>query len=120
MAVLYTFVAPVSAPLDPGSSRDHKPRILMADFGDGYSQRAADGINNDPETRELSWTNLTKAEKDVIDSFFKARGGWQSFFYDHKGGLNPLVYVCTTWKVVDVDYDVYTVSATFQQVYDLG
>ena len=119
MAVQYTFIPPASAPLDFGSSREHKPKVLMAEFGDGYSQRAADGTNNDPAMREFTWTNLSEEESDAIDGFFKARNGWQSFFYDHQNRGNPLVYVCTGWKVVDADYNVYTVSASFRQVYDL-
>lgn len=119
MAVNFTFTPPETAPLDPGSSREHEPKVLMAEFGDGYSQRAAEGINNDPAMREFSWTNLDEDEKDVIDEFFTARNGWQSFFYDHKNAGNPLVYICKKWAVVDVDYNTYTVTASFQQVYDL-
>lgn len=122
MPVAYTFTPPLvdDIPiLDPGSSRKHTPKVLKADFGDGYSQRAVDGINNDPSQRSFSWTNLTEDEKDQIDKFFIARRGAESFFYDHRNKGVPLVYICTEWEVVDVDYDVYTVTASFQQVYDL-
>lgn len=122
MAVLYTFTPPLvdGVPiLDPGSTRSHKPKVLMPEYGDGYSQRAADGINNDPAARAFSWTNLTEVEKDQIDKFFIARNGVESFFYDHKNRGKPLVYICTDWEVTDVDYDVYTVTANFKQVYDL-
>jgi len=119
MAVDYTFTPPESAPLDPGASRQHKPKVLMPEFGDGYSQRAADGINNDPAGRQFSWTNLTEDEHDEIVDFFKARKGVESFYYDHKNKGKPLVYICTEWEVTDVAFDIYTVSATFKQVYDI-
>ena len=119
MAVNHTFLPPESAPLDPGGSRKKAPKLLMAEFGDGYSQRAADGINNDPRTRSMSWTNLTQEEKDYIDGFLEDRNGFESFFYQERDEPQPKVFICTEWEVVDVTYDVYTVTATFKQVYDL-
>jgi phage-related protein len=119
MPVPYTFTHPADAPLDPGASRKHEPKVLMAEFGDGFSQRAAEGPNNDPITREFSWTNLDEAEMTAIDNFFIARNGWQSFNYNHRGTGNK-VYICKTWTVVDVDYNAYTVTATFTQVFDLA
>lgn len=120
MAVNYTFSPPNSAPLDPGASRSNKPKVNMAEFGDGFSQRAAKGPNNNPWQRKFSWTNLTEDEKDYIDNFFTARNGVESFFYQKHDEAYPRVYICTEWDVTDVSYDTYTVSASFQQVYDLG
>jgi len=118
MPVNYTFRPPGDI-LDPGSTRAHKPKVLMPEFGDGYAQRAADGMNNDAAERTFSWTNLTEDEKDEISDFLTARNGVESFFYDHRNRNKPLVYICPEWEVVDVDYDVYTVTATFKQVFDL-
>lgn len=119
MGVLYTFTPPVTAPLDPNTTRQNKPKVLMPDFGDGYAQRAADGINNNPAARALSWTNLTQDEFDYIDGFFDARYGVESFYYDHLGRGNPQVYICTDWEVTDVDFGIYTITANFMQVYDI-
>lgn len=119
MAVSYTFTPPTTAPLDPGGERNHKPKVLMAQFGDGYSQRAADGLNNDPRVRQMSWTNLTGAEKTSIYDFFKARNGVQAFYYQEWDEASPKVFICTEWKVIDVAYNTYTVNATFQEVFDL-
>lgn len=120
MQVLYTFEPPSSAPLDNGASRNMKPRVNMADFGDGFSQRSRMGINNNPWTRKFAWSNLTKIEKDYIDNFFEARGGVESFFYRKIDESTARVYICTEWDVEDVDYNIYNISASFQQVYDLG
>lgn len=120
MSVDYTFMPPDSAPLDPGAKRSNKPKVLVAEFGDGFSQRARDGINHNPWSRSFSWTNLTKEEKDYIDQFFEDRGGVESFYYQKHDEAAPRVYICTDWDVVDVAYDIYTVSANFKQVYDVG
>lgn len=116
---LLTFTPPATAPLDPGGVRNHAPKVYMADFGDGFSQRVVAGPNNNPAKRSLKWSNLTEAEKDVIDDFLAAREGAQAFLYNHRGeGVKA--YICPEWSVTEVDYNAWTVEATFQQVYDVG
>ena len=34
----------------PGTQVDYEPRYLLSGFGDGYLQRAADGLNPNPST----------------------------------------------------------------------
>ena len=48
-----TFTPPSNP--DIGSSGQHKFRILEANFGDGYTQAAGDGINTQEGTFTLSW-----------------------------------------------------------------
>ena len=55
-----TAFSPPSAPSVTGTSKTVTPRVKRADFGDGYSQRAVDGLN----------TNA-----DTIENFMIARGG---------------------------------------------
>jgi phage-related protein len=117
-AVNYTFVPPFNP--DWGMKRDFKPRVLKVEFGDGYSQRAADGFNNNPVMLSLGWTNLTTAEKDTIIAFLTARKGYQSFWYTYQDETTPKAYVCEEFSYDHTDPTNYTISATFRQVYDIA
>jgi phage-related protein len=104
---------------DWGLSRAFKPKVLMAQFGDGYAQRAADGINNNAVTLSATWTNLKPAEKDYIVDYFAARKGYQGFRYTYVDETAPKVYICTEWTSTHNDAAGYTVTASLTQVYDI-
>lgn len=117
MPVSYTFTPPVQP--DFGLKREVKPKILRADFGDGYSQRAADGYNNQTVDLSLTWTNLLPSEKDAILNFFIARRGYQSFYFTYIDEPAAKVYICESWTNTHDDAGVYTVTAEFKQVWDI-
>jgi phage-related protein len=117
MPVAHTFTPPVHP--DWGMERNFAPRVLKAEFGDGYAQRAADGINNNPVSISATWTNLTTAEKNTILNFFVARKGYQAFLYQYVDETSPKAYVCEEWGYTHEDAGGYTVTATFVQVFDL-
>ena len=56
---------------DKGFSETPEPRVLKAQFGDGYEMRVADGINNTPRTWSMSFVNRTKADIDNLYKFFQ-------------------------------------------------
>lgn len=118
MGVLYTFNPPMQP--DIGIQRNLKPVTLKASFGDGYSQRVADGQNNKPLTLNLTWSNLLTTERDSIINFFKARRGYQSFFYTYQDESSPSVFICQEYSSTHVHSGIYTVTAVLQQVYDVG
>jgi phage-related protein len=113
----YTFNPSVHP--DFGYQRSLKPRVLKAEFGDGYIQRAADGTNTMPITSQVTWSNVTETERDEIIDFFAARRGYQSFFYTYQDEDTPKVYVCEEWSYTHADAAHYTVTATLKQVFDL-
>ncbi len=103
--------------------RATKPRVLLASFGDGYEQRASDGINSLSEEYTISFVNRTKTEVDDIVAFFDAKKGVTSFNFtipDTNSGGNE-----KTIKVVAYEYqqsytfdDYYAATATFRRVYE--
>jgi len=56
---------------DKGASETPKPRVLKAQFGDGYEMRVADGINNTPRTWSLAFNNRTNDDIDNLYRFFQ-------------------------------------------------
>jgi phage-related protein len=117
MPITHTFDPPVDP--DPGYRRGNKPRVLEADFGDGYSQRAVDGINLNRREIDLKWTNLYKEEKEYIDGFLKDRKGQEAFFYQFPDETAPRAYTCKEWDDEHVAFEVYSMTAKFRQVYDI-
>lgn len=79
---------------DDEPSRTVKPRIKKAQFGDGYAQRAPDGINH-----QLSvWTlthDMRKAEDiTYLTEFLDAQGGTAIFLWTPPNSPAPKRFVC--------------------------
>ena len=55
---------------DRGIQQASEPRVLKAQFGDGYEMRVRDGINNTPRSWGLTFNNRPKADIDNLYAFF--------------------------------------------------
>jgi phage-related protein len=97
------------------------PRIITAEFGDGYSQRAADGINNLPETVEVRWIPVLKTDKDTIVNALNATGGWDYLTWTPPAESTAKKYVMTPegYSVELISGKYYVVSVMLRQVYDV-
>jgi phage-related protein len=81
------------------------PRILRAQFGDGYNQEMLDGINAYLRNWEVTWepihgTSLTVPTLDQLDQFFRANAGLRFLWTqpppcDDEG---PKVFRCREWS----------------------
>lgn len=89
------------------------PRVRVAKFGDGYEQRAADGINTLLRTVSVRLA----ADLDTLDAaeqFLINRGGVEAFnWYDPKG--QDGLWVCRSWTRRD-GVTGGELSATFEEV----
>lgn len=88
-------------------------------FGDGYGQRSASGLNNVRETWNASWTNLYDVEADTLIAFFKARGGWEAFYWTAPGDPAPKLWTCRDARKTPVYGNGWTVTATLREEFDL-
>lgn len=108
---------------DKGMTRSNEPVIFKAEFGDGYQQRIANGINNLKQEFSVSFATREKAEIDDIVGFFESTNGVTAFdftFADTNASGNEetvKVYVSQFSQNWDYD-DFYTLSATFVRVYE--
>jgi len=103
--------------IDWKSQLQRKPRVLMAQFGDGYSQRQADGLNANPKVFMLKFENRSNTEADNIEDFLTARGGWEAFDWTDPDGDSGK-FICRQWDRVREQYNLNTLSAIFEQVYE--
>jgi|TARA_B100001287_G_C22503850_1_gene444949 phage-related protein len=108
---------------DKGLSKTNTPVIFRAEFGDGYEQRIANGINNLKQEFSVAFATRPKAEIDDIIGFFESTNGVTAFdftFADTNASGNEetvKVYVKDFTQKWEYD-DFYTCSATFVRVYE--
>jgi phage-related protein len=106
--------------VDKGFSRTNTPNIHSIKFGDGYEQRIADGINNLEQTMNVSFSTRPKAEIDDIVAFFESLGGVSKFrmTIDDSNGDETIKVVCKTWNQTWAFDNFYSLTATFERVYE--
>ena len=100
-----------------GESRE--PRVLTAEYGDGYIERAADGLNTDRRTFSLSWTNIATNTRLKISEFFETHKGYIAFEWVPIDETNTIKVICKTWNVEKQDAGVHSLNAEFMQVFDV-
>lgn len=103
---------------DYNGSEEHQPRVRAVKFGDGYQQRSTDGINTDAGTWNLTFSGRSTGEASAITTFLGARGGVENFDWTPYGELAAIKVVCPKWARQPQSYGVWTVTATFSQVFE--
>lgn len=88
-------------------------RTKSAQFGDGYEQVVADGINNERQSWPLTFTG-NKARAVQIMQFLRDRKGYQSFYWSPPFGVQTL-FRCAEYSPTDLGGGQWAVSATFDQ-----
>ena len=66
---------PLQQYISEDQSSTYKYRILNAEFGDGYSQTAPDGINNEIREVTVMYKNLLPTEYNIVMNFLRGLRG---------------------------------------------
>ncbi|NID06658.1 phage tail protein [Luteibacter jiangsuensis] len=107
MAETFTWI-PVGTPSGTSTFR-----LLKSQFGDGYSQEAADGINNKVQSWPLQFFGSGQ-EIDAITAFLDSHAGAIGFLWTPPRGQQGL-YKVTSYAMNPLGGGRYTLSATFEQ-----
>ena len=75
--------------------------ILRAEFSNGYTSAAPNGLNHIRQTVSLRWDGLTKAQYLEILFFFEERGGHKPFSYQPRGFAEPHKWTAPEWSGSD-------------------
>ena len=124
MAIGFTDLTSTVRRPDKGFNRQSEPKIFKAEFGDGYEQRLANGINNLAESYSLSFSNRTKEEIDDITAFFANKGAVTAFTFtipdsnDGGSGETAVKVICDSWSQSYRFGDFYSCTAQFRRVYE--
>lgn len=101
-----------------GAQQQTTPRVRTSRFGDGYSQRVADGINTKQEVWNLGFVGLSDVDALAIETFLNDRGGHEAFLWETPSGVTIKV-VAPEWTRDFTEKDVNTISTRFERVYDV-
>lgn len=88
-------------------------KTAQAQFGDGYTQRAANGLNNRQESWPLVFTN-SKATILSISKFLDEHGGYLSFYWTSPTGLKSAFVAPGGYTVQPHGAEMLTLAVTFQ------
>ena len=110
-----------SPPVGPSASttQTRSPKIYLAEYGDGYEQRAAAGINTRRLEASVSWDGLTHSHANIILQFFEARGAHEPFTYTLLPDTVNRRWVCSSFGRAEIDSHGSTVSASWREVFDI-
>lgn len=96
------------------SSGESAGSVRRAQFGDGYSQSSANGINPNLRSWSLGFTGDEARTLEIID-FLDSHVGksfvWDSPLYGEK------LFYCDTYAINPNGNGVWTLTATFEQTY---
>lgn len=101
---------------DLASQRTMKPAVTQIKFGDGYEARVPNGINTMPAKWDVTFTR-GQSEALAIDAFLTARGSSESFTWTDPKNVTA-VFVCRAWTFSQREFGVYTITGTFEQVFE--
>lgn len=93
----------------------YKPRIISAQFGDGYQQRAPDGLNHNLPTWSVTFTRAPSVIQ-AIDTFLHERKGVEPFNWVSPAGVNGAYITSGEWAVSYDSPGWNSLTATFAQV----
>lgn len=113
-----TVFAPPYAPSKAGSSSVTKARAVSAQFGDGYEQRARDGLNTQARNATWVWNPLKRSDYDAIIAVFQAAGGVDPLSWTPPGEAAGKFKV-PDWTTTYPGGSARGISATFIEVFDL-
>lgn len=94
---------------------------ISVQFGDGYSQAAANGINNKSQSWTVKFKGIPDSDCgnivaiDEVIQFLDRHGGWKSFEWTTPSGYTGL-FCCNSYGL-QKDGEVQTVNASFFEVF---
>ena len=90
-------------------------RTLKAQFGDGYAQEVADGINNEVQVWPLQFVGKEAYVQPIL-GFIRRHKGASSFLWTPPLGA-PGFYKAGALELLALGAGNFQVSVTFQQVF---
>jgi phage-related protein len=112
---------PVTGKILRKSSPEYFHRTLKAQFGDGYSQRAPDGLNAKTVSWTVEWGALTQAELTAVMDALDSVGGWDYINWVplYQTVSKKFILRDGKYRVTHNSNNDFSVSCILDQVFDL-
>lgn len=102
---------------DFGLSQKYDTKSRVISFGDGYSQFLTKGLNQQKSEWQLTFSQRTNTERDLIRAYLRGAKGETAFSWTPPYG-SAGKFVCSEWKTDYTSYNNNTLNATFRQVFE--
>ncbi len=99
----------------PSAQGDVSLRARAAQFGDGYKQVVADGINNKQQTWPMKFVGDAARIRSIMD-FIDRHAGYKSFYWTPPLGVQGLYRIAQYTPAVEAA-GVYSCTASFEQAF---
>lgn len=104
---------------DRGLNRETQQRVLIATFGDGYEQRALNGINPKAETFNITLANRDAADINLVAAYLDERAGKNfTFTVTDLAGDTNLKVTCDNYNTVYLREQYHSLQAQLRRVYE--
>jgi phage-related protein len=110
---------PLSSSISQSSQADRQYRVLKNQFGNGYSERAGDGINTIVDTWNVSWDNVNATDYGTIMTALDSAKGVDYFTWTAPGDSSSKKWIVAKVTRRMFAGSVFSVTATLDQVFDL-
>lgn len=106
-------------PCSYNQSTSISPRVLTIRYGDGYTQRIPDGINNNLLNLELSFDGRDEQETLAIIHFLNVRRASEAFLYTPPAPFaTERLFVCKKISSTVIFRDNFNIKVSFEEVPD--
>jgi phage-related protein len=110
---------PTALPLQNNISQSSNTKVsfrtIESQFGNGFSQRTPDGINNRIEEWSIIWENIRSSERDTILTALDSVGSWDYLTW----GTKKYIVTQDGYTITEKSGDIYDVSVALKQVFDV-
>lgn len=110
---------PLQTSISQASQGETQYRVIETRYGNGYSQRALDGINGNQATWSVAWENITEAQFDTLVGAFDDAYGVDYFNWTAPGDASSKKWLVPKFTRSVSSGDIYSVSASLVQVFDV-
>jgi len=104
---------------DRGMTRNVTPRVLVAQFGDGYEQRVRDGVNPNNQKFTISFrTRPAETIYNIAEFFDQNIGKAFTFTVADKSGNSNIKVVCEEYNIIYISEFFHSLDAVIRRVYE--
>lgn len=109
---------PLTTLISQGSTRKRMNRVLSAQFGDGYSQEAPNGINSLVDEWNVVYGNLTSSERTTLLAALDTAGSWDTITWTPPGDTAKKWKVTKDgWSETPLAGDQWSITFSLRQVF---
>lgn len=110
---------PLQNLISQASQGDRDYRVIEVKYGNGYSQRARDGVNSVVDAWSIEYANISYADLTTIYAAFDLAAGVDYFTWQAPGDTSTKKWVVAKCSKAAMSGGVYSVTAELKQVFDL-